>query len=413
MFPENPLIDAVRKVAGDNRIFLVGGPVRDILLNRPLQDYDFVIEGDYLAAALSLAGMLSVKPAVNTKLWTASLKTPWGTVDLTRARQERYVYPGALPRVRPAGLAQDLQRRDFSVNTLAVPLLPQGWGELIDLLGGLQDLRNKQLRILHPQSFCDDPTRIFRAIRLQNRLGFRVEDGTLKRLRDGWRYLGSISPARRYKEWLLFCADEGLPLNLQVLHLYGGWPDCFGKLPFQPEAARKINGFLQQPETISVRRWFITLLALLEKAPENRRETARFWGLSAKDSMEMEKALALLNKFRQQEIQYPLKPCYYRAMQGLALDTVYYLFGSMCEGSTCQRSTWEDFYQAYLSSRFPLSGQDMIKMGLEPGPEMGRLLKDLEERYWQGEFKTKQEGIDLAIKIIEGRYNAYNSKPAL
>ncbi len=165
-------------------VHLVGGPVRDLLLGRPLLDVDLLVEGGTDGAgepALRLAKAalgMGERSVAHARFGTVSVHAPAGVVDLARARAERYAEDGALPTVRPGTLEEDLGRRDFSVNALAVPLnrvARRGRPALVDLVGGRRDLVARTLRILHPRSFHDDPTRALRAARFAARLGFRLE----------------------------------------------------------------------------------------------------------------------------------------------------------------------------------------------------------------------------------------------
>lgn len=170
-------LSAARGVA----VYLVGGPVRDWLLRRPVQDLDFVVEGDAPGLARSLARRLGGRAVVHPRFGTANLWLDAGRVDLVTARREEYPRPGALPKVTPAALADDLARRDFSINAMAVSLTGAA-PSLYDPLDGREDLARGLIRILHPASFRDDPTRLFRAVRYEQRLGFRLEQETAGQL---------------------------------------------------------------------------------------------------------------------------------------------------------------------------------------------------------------------------------------
>jgi tRNA nucleotidyltransferase (CCA-adding enzyme) len=162
-------------------VHLVGGPVRDLLLGRPLLDVDLLVEGARAEASLTLARAAvqgEERIVAHARFGTVSMQAPAGVVDLARARAETYASDGALPAVRAGTLEEDLRRRDFSVNALAVPLnavARAGRPALVDLVGGRRDLAARTLRILHGRSFHDDPTRAFRAARFAVRLGFRLE----------------------------------------------------------------------------------------------------------------------------------------------------------------------------------------------------------------------------------------------
>jgi tRNA nucleotidyltransferase (CCA-adding enzyme) len=166
------------------RAFLAGGVVRDLLLGRPVRDLDIVIEGDGPAFARRLAARLGASVRVHERFGTATLTLPSGAkLDVASARRERYASPGALPAVEAgASIEEDLARRDFTINALALALAT-GPG-LVDPWGGRADLSRGIVRVLHPRSFFDDPTRAFRAVRYSNRLGFHLAAATRVALRS-------------------------------------------------------------------------------------------------------------------------------------------------------------------------------------------------------------------------------------
>ncbi len=187
-------------------LYLVGGIVRDLLLGRsnpglPIfsrtgLDIDLVVEGDAIALAKLLAENTGGKLLIHLRFGTAKLKWDEWNADLAMARTETYSRPGALPTVKPSLIVHDLFRRDFTVNAMAVELIPGRWGQLIDPYGGLADLKDKKIRILHENSFIDDATRIWRAIRYEQRFAFSLERNTLRLLNRDIRQFSTISGDR-------------------------------------------------------------------------------------------------------------------------------------------------------------------------------------------------------------------------
>ncbi len=185
--------------------YLVGGPVRDLMLKSHNIDLDITVEGNGIRLAESFAAQhrgasVTRYPAFKT----ATVHLPNGSlVDFATARDEIYVRGGAFPAVRPSTVKKDLFRRDFTINAMAVSINPKTWGKVIDPFGGTVDLKAKKIRILHEKSFLDDPTRILRAARFKARLGFRMEAKTLKLLRAAVKIkvLDTIKPQRYLKDF--------------------------------------------------------------------------------------------------------------------------------------------------------------------------------------------------------------------
>jgi tRNA nucleotidyltransferase (CCA-adding enzyme) len=181
------LINNAVGVAGERkrRLYLVGGVVRDLLLGQisDVCDLDLIVEGDAVGLAAAFAEKVGGKLTAHLIFNTAKIEMGKWTIDIAMARTETYAKPGALPVVTAGTLKTDLFRRDFTVNAMAVSLNHDNYGELIDLYGGLKDLKAKIIRILHNSSFTDDATRIWRAIRYEQRLGFRIEPETLALLK--------------------------------------------------------------------------------------------------------------------------------------------------------------------------------------------------------------------------------------
>lgn len=173
-------LEAIRRAlsGGGVRVYLVGGLVRDLLLGRSSRDVDLAVDGPETEVMDRLAEALGGVPRHHPPFLTAGLETARGfTVDVARLRRETYREPGALPEVEPGDLAEDLGRRDFTVNSMAMALTEES-SPLIDFHDGLEDLAARRLRVLHSDSFSDDPTRVLRGIRLAEEIGLAFDDGT-------------------------------------------------------------------------------------------------------------------------------------------------------------------------------------------------------------------------------------------
>lgn len=206
------------------RVFAAGGSVRDVILARPIVDWDLVVEGDGLSYAEALARRWNGRAVCHERFLTAYVRLRDGTsVDVATAREETYRRPGALPEVTPTSIEQDLWRRDFSVNAIAVALNDTEFGRTVDPTGGLQDIEQRRIRALHSASFWDDATRIVRAIGFEQRLGFRIEPETESWLRRATRggALRTVS-SERLGEALLPLLENGIgPSVLKRAHELG------------------------------------------------------------------------------------------------------------------------------------------------------------------------------------------------
>lgn len=226
-----PLVESLIAAAESHGVtlHLVGGPVRDLLLERPIRDVDVVMEPVERFGAAELAHAAAPPGAEvreHDRFGTVRLSTTEASVDLATARRERYRHPGALPQVEPASLKEDLLRRDFSVNALALPLRSGGRVEVVDPVAGRADLEGRVLRVLHDRSFHDDPTRALRAARLGARLDFHLTRGSRSALRDALRdgAFGGVSGDRLRRELEKLFDDAYRDLDpAQALRLLADW----------------------------------------------------------------------------------------------------------------------------------------------------------------------------------------------
>jgi tRNA nucleotidyltransferase (CCA-adding enzyme) len=242
--PQKRALDLVKEVATEKalRPFLVGGPVRDLMLGRyDVIDIDLTLEdgGSTLARALAklVGGRLRSFPQFLTYKVTADGQPE---IDIVTARKERYRSPGALPTVTAGRLKDDLLRRDFSINAMAVDLMT---GELHDPAGGARDLAAMSIRVLHDQSFLDDPTRIFRAVRLATRLGFSLEADTARLLENAVASgaLGTIARERVWRELFLAFDEDNAPHAVAALSAAGVLEVLFGRRPPDPGLGARLD----------------------------------------------------------------------------------------------------------------------------------------------------------------------------
>lgn len=229
--PQRRAIDIIREIAVEKecRPFLVGGPVRDLLLGRQAIDIDLALEEGSSTLARALAKRVEGRVRSHPQFLTYKVVAPgFPEIDIATARKERYRQPGSLPAVTAGRLKDDLLRRDFSINALAVDLLDE---ELHDPAGGRKDIGERVVRVLHDQSFIDDPTRIFRAIRLSIRLGFSLDEHTSRLMRTAIESgaLNTVSKERIWRELFLAMDESEAPATLTGLCHAGALEVLFGR----------------------------------------------------------------------------------------------------------------------------------------------------------------------------------------
>jgi len=184
-------------------LYIIGGSVRDLIIGSVIKDLDLTVEGDAISLAQSLGKHLGGKVTSHKKFGTAKWLLPKelrtessDTLDLISARSETYKHPAALPTVKLGSMDDDIRRRDFTVNTLAIRLDGSHFGQLRDELHGMDDLKNNLIRALHERSFIDDPTRMYRAVRYAERYGFKIAEETLAQIPEARPLVEKLSAQR-------------------------------------------------------------------------------------------------------------------------------------------------------------------------------------------------------------------------
>ena len=206
------IIKIVGKIADELKMkaYIVGGPVRDKLLGMPNYDLDFVVEGDGIKFAEVLNKKLKGRLITYKAFGTATIELKGKRIDVVTARKESYKYPAAYPIVKPGAIKDDLFRRDFTINAMALAIDKKGFGRLVDFYGGQKDLTKGVIRVLHDKSFMDDPTRIFRAVRFSVRFGFKIEPHTKRLMKEAVMggFLGDVNVGWIRKEIELFLKEK-------------------------------------------------------------------------------------------------------------------------------------------------------------------------------------------------------------
>ncbi|TET17466.1 MAG: CCA tRNA nucleotidyltransferase [Dehalococcoidia bacterium] len=369
-------------------LYLVGGVVRDLLLGRTNFDLDLVVEGNAIELAQQLAEINQGKIVTYPQFNTAKLQWSQWSVDLATARSETYTKPGALPRVKSSSIESDLSRRDFTINTMAIYLSPSRYGELIDMYGGRNDLKHKLVRILHEKSFIDDATRIWRSLRYEQRLNFQLGKNTLKLLKRDIPMLDTISGDRiRYElecilqeerpEKVLRRAEE---LNvLQRLHpaLKGnGW------LAEKFEQARQLSS--PNPPPVGL---YLALLAYPLTDEENERLISRL-RLPKSLAQALRDSISLKTKLQPLANPKLTPSSIYHLLHGYSSPAI--ITNSLASDSPVARQHIHLFLNKLRYVKPALTGNDLKRMSITPGPQIKEILQRLHEARLDGKVTSKQ-----------------------
>lgn len=395
--------------------YIVGGPVRDMLLGWPVTDIDVVVEGDGIRFAGELAAVEGGKMVEYSRFGTALVIFADGTkVDVATAREERYVKPGALPTVKPGSLDGDLRRRDFTINAMAIRLGPDDYGLFIDTYGGTGDLKSGRIRVMHPGSFRDDPTRILRAVRFESRYRFSIDEETISLLAEavGDRMLDEVSRQRLREEIAAVLKEDYASEAVNRLHATGVWQALFGEefiLPGQAEVlfkrADEATGWYSrlaaEHRLHDAVPWIVRWLSLMSEAPPGMAEniTAEFHvGKAA------QKCVSELNERRSKLVRFAeigtegTRSALYRLMEGLAPETLIYMIAASTREDITREV--EQFLVDLRSIEALVNGNDMKELGIPESPLMGNLLERVFDMQLDGTVKNREEALKAARKLI-------------
>ncbi len=388
-------------------LYLVGGAVRDLLLGRVDLDLDLVVEGDALKLASQVAQQGGGEVVSHSRFGTAKLRCRGLILDLVTARAETYSRPGALPTVRPGSIQDDLFRRDFTINTMAIHLDPARYGELVDPYGGEKDLGNRLLRILHEKSFIDDATRILRALRYEQRLDFVLEATTEKLLRRDTAMLETISGDRLRQELMLILKEEspegilrraeelGVLLYIHPSLRGDGW------LEEKFAQARRLSKDTPSP-ALYLSLWVYPL------SPEEGEDLIRCLRMPSVLARLVRDTLCLKEVISALAASGLAPSAIYRLLQGYSSQAILAVAIASDSDSVCQR------LQLYLNKlrylRPCLDGKALQKMGIPPGPQMGEILRALQEARLDQEVGTREEEEELALRWLSQQSNKFQEE---
>jgi tRNA nucleotidyltransferase (CCA-adding enzyme) len=381
-------------------LYIVGGSVRDLLLGRRLNDFDLIVEGDAIALARSLASKHGGGVTAHNKFGTAKwflpekLKTDHDTLDLISARSETYKHPAALPTVKLGGLADDLHRRDFTINALAVRLDGSHFGELRDDLNGAEDLEKGIVRVLHPRSFIDDPTRMYRAVRYEGRYGFKIADDTLRLIPEARSVVEKLS-AQRIRHELDLILEEHSAVSvlkrLDELNLLSVIHPALADFSQSALATvRSDDAVLQNRNS----RWVLWLMHLKDQEIEFLNERLHF----PADLLKILHSAASLNANLTAVVG--LKPS-----QTTELLESYSIKALEVLSRAAQDEEIKNILTRYLSEWWYVkpktTGHDLKKRGIPPGPKYTEILRRLRAAWLDGEVKNEDEEKNLLTYLLK------------
>jgi tRNA nucleotidyltransferase (CCA-adding enzyme) len=370
--------------------YVVGGFVRDLLLGKPVKDLDVIVEGDAIklgrALVKKIGGKLTPHEKFHTAIWhlPATFDLRPSTLDLITARKETYDKPGALPTVAPSTIDNDLRRRDLTINAMAIRLDGEYFGELLDPLNGRDDLEKGIIRVLHPHSFVDDPTRMFRAIRYEKRYSFDLEASTRTLINPAsLAVLSTLSGERIRNEFDLIFEEENAG---QILLRVANLNMLSAVHPALPLFNERYASFLDMDPALDVPAnrpslgymlWLMDLseeeiLSIARRLDFTSNLTHAVWAVS-----QLKKSLPFLVNSKPSVWTYALEK-----LPLLSIYVVYLVTGE--KALLSYLSMWR-----HVQPR--TTGDDLKARGLEPGPRFGEILSQLRAAWLDGEVSNKEE----------------------
>jgi tRNA nucleotidyltransferase (CCA-adding enzyme) len=382
-------------------VYLVGGTVRDILLGEPNFDVDVAVEGDAIELARSLADALGGRVRAHRKFGTAVVLYNEGErVDVVTARTEFYDAPAALPSVEHATIREDLFRRDFTINAMAVSLKGEDFGRLVDPFGGRRDLEAKTIRVLHNLSFIDDPTRIFRAIRYESRYGFRMDDHT-QRLARGtieMGLVGDLSSARLRDELVALLEEGDAGASILRLAELGAGTAIHPHLAADEEAVRLLDRLRELNERYGtgIPAWRLAFIALARKLPPDEVYAwLRSLKVQRRDLERIAAAVTVGPRLVERLRGDTLEPAeVVAAADPYAPDAP--LFALALE----EHDELDDYFRRLRNVQLEVSGSDLAELGLGESPEVGEILAELRRRKLNGQLDGRESELAAARELI-------------
>jgi len=355
--------------AGDSA-YLVGGPVRDLILGMAIKDIDIMLKRNGIKIAKLFGKMERLSVESFPDFYTAKIFYDGLEIDFSTAREESYPSPGSLPIVKRGSVEQDIKRRDYTINAMAIHINPRKFGELYDPLNGKEDLKNGLLKVIHRNSFQDDSTRILRGIRFSARFGFRFEKNTHELIERDLKYLAYVSWDRIIREIRLICreGEKGIPLLEEF-----GISNFLGLCHIKRKELTDISNFCKKYGMKCEIPLFMSLLLCKDLK-----------GLNLKKEIlkEIEKIKSLKREGFNIHRTLHLR------------DYSFPVLFSVLENKGYVEKAFKN-----RARFFPeISGKELLQLGIKEGPGMRRILDEIMELRWKGRIKSKEDEIKY-IKV--------------
>jgi tRNA nucleotidyltransferase (CCA-adding enzyme) len=396
--------------AGDTlgvEIFVVGGFVRDLMLERPIEDVDVVVEGDGIAFARYFASMHHCRLHQHRKFNTAVIIFEDGfKIDVASARLEYYATPAALPVVENSSIKMDLARRDFTINTLAISLNAESFGTLIDYFGGVRDIKDKIIRIIHNLSFIEDPTRIFRAIKFSNRFGFRVGKVTANLIKNALnvgavKHLSGLRVLSELKQ--IFSEDNPLPAVQtmadydidKVIHHDLKLTDTTRALFKSVGKTLAWHDLLYEDDAYP--RWSVYFMAWLHgySFTVSSQIADRLMFPIKERELLLEQRIKAAQRIRLIEKNYPVSnQQMYRWLIHFKTECLLFMLALTKKESV--RKAISHFYTHQRKTQPLIGGKDLKSVGIKPGPIYSTILNKIIDEKLDGKLNTMEEEIEFA-----------------
>ena len=376
-------------------IYLVGGAVRDLLMGELVVDLDIIVEGDASTVAHALAAKLSGRVVSRSQFGTFKVDMTGESVDVVTSRRETYRRPGALPTVSPSSIDDDLQRRDFTINAMALRLAPEPV-VILDPCKGQDDIRSRTIRVLHDGSFRDDATRMLRAVRYEQRLSFRLSHETEALLMSNASYLDTVSSDRLRHEMSIIFKEEKAPVILLRAARLGLLAALYRHLPSEEELERRLSAVPASARTGNPRSYLALLAATMNESQAE--------GFIQRLKMPLSEAKVVRDSVKARTAVASLDPeespsRIVAALQGLdphALRVADLLSPGEASSGLVLR-----YLNEWRHVKPRLNGRDLARLGIPQGPRVGLLLERLRDARIKGEISTREEEEAFVRRVAE------------